>query len=133
VRSAEAAVNDHEPLLRMGPCVVAGDFNSNAIWNSLTRDGHARLVQQLDALGLVSAYHAHGDEAHGAETRSTYFEHRKTDRPFHIDYVFVPKTWTQLFGFELGEPGQWLHLSDHVPVVVQVPDRDDGADQTEHP
>jgi endonuclease/exonuclease/phosphatase family metal-dependent hydrolase len=69
--------------------------------------------------GLVSAYHTHHNEKQGAETRPThYFHHHESER-FHIDYVFVPKDW-ELGSVEMGSFGEWGHLSDHVPVVVDV-------------
>ena len=40
-------------------------------------------------------------------------------KPFHIDYVFVPKDW-RLKSVEVGSFGEWGKLSDHVPVVVDV-------------
>src|ERR1035441_1156390 len=54
-----------------------------------------------------------------AETRPTYYFYRHQDKPFHIDYVFVPKSW-RLKSVEVGSFREWGHLSDHVPVVVDV-------------
>lgn len=56
--------------------------------------------------GLISAYHAHHREAQGAETRPTYYFYRHQDKPFHIDYVFVPKAW-KLRSVEVGSFREW--------------------------
>jgi exodeoxyribonuclease-3 len=102
------------------PVVVAGDFNSNVQWDA-NRPGrnHTEVVRLLDGCGLISAYHTHHDEKHGAETRPTYYFYRHQDKPFHIDYVFAPKSW-RLKSVEVGSFQEWGHLSDHVPVVVDV-------------
>jgi hypothetical protein len=120
VRNAEAALHDHEQFLRAGSAVVAGDFNSNSVWDSQTKGGHARLVERLRELGLESAYHSHFDERHGAESRPTYFHRRRSEERFHLDYVFVPKAWSTRCQVEVGEPEPWLTFSDHMPLVVSA-------------
>jgi exonuclease III len=102
------------------PVVAAGDFNSNVQWdaNRLGRN-HTGVVRLLEGHGLISAYHTHYGEKQGTETRPTYYFYRHQDKPFHIDYVFVPKDWT-LKSVEVGSFREWGHLSDHVPVVVDL-------------
>jgi len=102
------------------PVVAAGDFNSNVQWDS-NRPGrnHTEVVRLFESYGLISAYHAHHEEKQGAETRPTYYFYRHQDKPFHIDYVFVPKHWP-LSSVEVGSFQAWGQLSDHVPVVVDV-------------
>jgi endonuclease/exonuclease/phosphatase family metal-dependent hydrolase len=41
------------------------------------------------------------------------------DRPFHLDYCFVPRRW-QLDRVLVGNYADWASLSDHRPVVVDV-------------
>jgi exodeoxyribonuclease III len=102
------------------PVVVAGDLNSNSQWDA-NRPGrnHTEVVRLFEGHGLSSAYHAHNGENQGAEKRPTYYFYRHQDKPFHIDYVFVPKGW-KLGSVEVGSFRDWCHLSDHVPVVVDV-------------
>jgi exodeoxyribonuclease-3 len=102
------------------PVVAAGDFNSNVQWDA-NRPGrnHSEVVRLFESHGLISAYHAHHEEKQGAETRPTYYFYRHKDKPFHIDYVFVPKGW-RLGSVEVGSFQEWGQLSDHVPVVVDV-------------
>jgi exodeoxyribonuclease III len=102
------------------PAVVAGDFNSNSIWDQ-NRPGknHTEVVRLFASYGLISAYHTHCGEKQGAETRPTYYFYRHPDKPFHLDHVFVPKAW-RLRSVEVGSFQKWGHLSDHVPLVVDV-------------
>jgi endonuclease/exonuclease/phosphatase family metal-dependent hydrolase len=40
---------------------------------------------------------------------------------YHIDYCFVPESWTKsISAVELGGFDDWVHLSDHVPLIVEV-------------
>ena len=110
----------HRGWFSNAPVVAAGDFNSNVQWDA-NRPGrnHTEVVRLFQSHGLISAYHTHRGEKQGAETRPTYYFYRHQDRPFHIDYVFVPKGW-RLKSVEVGSFREWGHLSDHVPVVVDV-------------
>ena len=45
----------------------------------------------------------------------SYPWHHK-NRPYHIDYVFLPQHWTtQIQRVEVGSHAAWSKLSDHVP------------------
>jgi len=102
---------------------MLGDFNSNSIWDSeYPRTlNHSALVSRLDALGMVSAYHAYHDEEHGAETRPTFFLYRHENRPYHIDFAFLPKTWRDhIRNVDLGTFSDWSGHSDHVPLTVDL-------------
>jgi Endonuclease/Exonuclease/phosphatase family len=115
---------EHDDWFGNAPVVVAGDFNSNSQWDE-HRPGrnHTEVVRLFEAHGLISAYHTQYGEKQGAETRPThYFLHHK-DKPFHIDHVFVPRSW-RLGSVEVGSFQEWRHLSDHVPMVVDVSIRD---------
>jgi exodeoxyribonuclease-3 len=110
----------HRRWFSKSPVVAAGDFNSNVQWDA-NRPGrnHTEVVRLLEGHGLISAYHTHHGEKQGEETRHTHFSYRHQDKPFHIDYVFVPKGW-KLTTVEVGSFSEWGHLSDHVPVLVDV-------------
>jgi exodeoxyribonuclease-3 len=102
--------------------VVAGDFNSNCLWDKPPHKHHASMVSHLEERGLVSAYHSQHPEAQGDESQHTFFMYRRQDKkPFHIDYIFMPTAWVnRVSGFEIGSASDWLKLSDHVPVSVDV-------------
>ena len=120
VEAAHAALDAHASFLGSGAAMVAGDLNSNAIWDRLHRPrNHSALVARMEALGLVSAYHRHHGEAQGAETRATYFHHRHPDEPFHIDHAFVSEA-AKLQAVEVGDPAEWLRWSDHMPIVIET-------------
>jgi len=113
-------LEEHGGWFDKTPVVAAGDFNSNSQWDA-NRPGrnHTEVVRLFDSHGLISAYHAHHEEKQGTETHPTYYFYRHQDKPFHIDYVFVPKRW-RLRSVEVGSFREWGHLSDHVPVVIDV-------------
>ena len=102
--------------------VLAGDLNSNKIWDSERRVGnHSDVVRILYERELVSGYHEFFGEAHGAETRNTLYLHRHVHRPFHLDYIFLPREWAlRLKTVYVGEYELWSKLSDHCPVAVDI-------------
>ena len=105
------------------PTVVAGDFNSNTIWDYKRRNGqnHSGLVGNLEALGLTSAYHRFHGEDQGAETRPTLHLLKQRTRPYHIDYCFIPKVWVpHLQSVEVGTYDSWAKFSDHSPLLVNI-------------
>ena len=108
------------------PTVIAGDWNSNAIWDKPGwRINHMTKVAVLERMGLTSAYHAVMSEAHGEETIPThYWRDRREDGPtYHIDFVFIPDNWlARVAHFEVGSFVDWCGngLSDHVPLVIDI-------------
>jgi endonuclease/exonuclease/phosphatase family metal-dependent hydrolase len=69
----------------------------------------------------VSAYHAFYREDHGRETRPTYYFQWKLQRPYHIDYCFIPATWAKhVRRVEIGEYEEWKKHSDHRPLLIEV-------------
>jgi hypothetical protein len=123
VEAVLRAVDCYRDLIVAQPTVVAGDFNSNTIWDYKRSAGqnHSALVRKLGALGLVSAYHEFYGEPHGRESRPTLHMLRQRERPYHIDYCFVPVSWaSRLTAVEVGSFESWVLFSDHVPLVVDV-------------
>jgi exodeoxyribonuclease-3 len=117
----------YEGFLRERPAVVAGDLNSNTIWDKPGwRINHSTKVRILEeCFGLVSAYHAVRSEAHGEESEPTlYWRDRTKHGPTcHIDYIFLPTGWIgKVRHLSIGafEPWCGAGLSDHVPVVVDI-------------
>ena len=117
----------YKSFLGERPAVIAGDLNSNTIWDKPGwRINHSTKVRILEeSFGLVSAYHAIRGEAHGHESEPTlYWRDRTKDGPsYHIDYVFLPTGWIgKVSHLSVGAFETWCGagLSDHVPVVVDV-------------
>jgi hypothetical protein len=111
-------------FLTEGAAIVAGDFNHNV---SLDKPGRRRrfgqVVEHLGELGLLSAWHRHHAERHGAESRPTFYFRRAPERGFHIDYAFLPeRTEWQPRSATLGTYEEWVAAgrSDHVPLIVDA-------------
>lgn len=117
-------LDTYEPLLRAHDVVLAGDFNSNSLWDRRHgKKNHTRLVARLHEFGLESAYHVTRTEAHGAETEKTYQASGPDRRQYHIDYVFLPRSWRpRLLGCGFGDAPTWFQLSDHRPMLVELAD-----------
>jgi hypothetical protein len=72
-------------------------------------------------MGLVSAYHSRYAEAQGRETRPTFFLYRHQQRPYHIDYCFLPTTWlSRIRDVTVGDHAAWASKSDHMPLTVDL-------------
>jgi Endonuclease/Exonuclease/phosphatase family len=119
---AEAVL--HNPQWFAGkPAIVCGDFNSNKIWDDMRKKtgNHSTVVSALVKHGLASAYHHFFRESQGEETQPTHYFYHHQNRPYHIDYVFLPERWAaQIQSVEVGSHASWSKLSDHVPLSVDV-------------
>jgi exodeoxyribonuclease-3 len=123
---AQLAVHRYGRFLREGPSVVIGDLNNHVRWDRPRKaNNHANLVSQLEALGLVSAYHHFHAVPQGAELHPTlYWRDRTQDGPtYHIDYAFVPRASSHLLrSVTVGTFDAWIAtgLSDHVPLAIDL-------------
>lgn len=121
VRGLHRAIDRVAGLIASRPTVIMGDFNANTIWDHEHPDPlcFSALADKLGRLGLVSAYHAHRAEAHGSESRATFYFYRHRHRPYHIDYCFIPQGWLpRLEKVAVGRHAKWFRHSDHVPVTT---------------
>lgn len=102
--------------------LIAGDFNSNKIWDQWDRWwNHSDVVRELKELGLESIYHTFMDEQQGNESNPTLYFQRKLSRPYHIDYIFGSKWFLERTNkFEIGQSDDWLNLSDHMPLFCEI-------------
>jgi hypothetical protein len=103
--------------------ILCGDFNSNKIWDDMRKKtgNHSTVVSALEKHRLASAYHHFFSESQGAESQPTYYFWHHKNRPYHIDYVFLPQHWaSQIQRVEVGSHASWSKLSDHVPLSVDV-------------
>jgi len=120
------ALTKNGDFLSGGDTVIAGDLNNNILWDRPGwRINHQTVVDKLEDLGIVSAYHAITGEAQGRESIPThYWRDRKKDGPtYHIDYIFLPEAWLGTVSrFDVGTFEDWCGsgLSDHVALVVDV-------------
>lgn len=106
--------------------VIAGDFNSNSIWDAKRPRNHSLAVERMSQLGLLSAYHCFTGEEKGCETQNTLFLHRSpaVQKHYHIDYVFLaPEFRINLEDVSIGPFKKWSGvggLSDHAPLSIRV-------------
>ena len=116
------ALMSHPEWFGSTPVLLAGDLNSNRIWDAKREVGnHSDVVRVVAERGMVSAYHEFFGEAQGAETRRTFYQFRHEHRPYHIDYIFLPREWaSRLRSVNVGDFERWSKLSDHCPVVVEL-------------
>ena len=110
------------------PWVYAGDFNGNVCFDrprgrTTWRDCFAGLERE----GLVSAYHSHSGAVPGSEPVPTHYFLTHQDKPFHLDYCFIPTAWTQrLESVTIAPFDEFKTLSDHRPVTVSIRNAETG-------
>jgi hypothetical protein len=114
-------LNLHKETLRINDSVVIGDFNSNAIWDKKhAAASHTHVVGQLSEVGLYSLYHYVQSTSHGKEPDPTFYLYRNRQKPYHIDYAFLPKDWLPGSTIDIGHHEAWSKYSDHMPVRVKI-------------
>lgn len=106
---------------KLGKTIIAGDFNSNVIWDQWDRWwNHSDVVTELSEIGIESLYHTHSGELQGNETCPTLFHQRNLNKPYHIDYIFGSSEFAEnLKQIEIGSLEKWFPLSDHLPVISE--------------
>lgn len=99
------------------PCVIAGDFNCNAAFDSGRGKEFSRLVDVWkNSHGLMSSWHHFRNTSPGIGEEPTWRSGMRADTPeYMIDYIFVPTSWA----IDLVRL-QELYGSDHRPVIADV-------------
>ena len=114
------AIHYYDILLSGKKIILAGDFNSNTIWDRPKRAGnHSTVVNKLLAKKISSTYHCFHKQVQGKEMHPTQFMYRHQDKPYHLDYCFA-SAWfiKKLINVEIGAYKDWTALSDHKPLIV---------------
>lgn len=108
--------------VNLNKVIIAGDFNSNSKWDVWDRWwNHSDVIRELAGLRIGSFYHKYFNEEQGKESRATFFQYRKRENPYHIDYFFGSESIINtLLKMELGEINEWLKLSDHIPLICEI-------------
>jgi len=114
------AIHHYEHLLAGKRIILAGDFNSNTIWDRPKREGnHSTVVEKLAAKKIFSTYHRFHQQVQGKEMHPTQFMYRHQDKPYHLDYCFASAYFIKkLVNVEVGTYKDWTALSDHQPLIV---------------
>ena len=126
-----AALNQLTSFMAEAPTVFAGDFNQSVTFDANRPNGRRfddvlkRFVQNR----LVSAWHMHTGEGHGAESSATLFWRWQRDSRFHIDFIFYPPEFFHLSAASLGSYEQYVEakISDHVPLSADLLWRSEGS------
>ena len=101
--------------------IIAGDFNSNAIWDQWDRWwNHSDVVKILDDKGIKSIYHLTTREDQGLESIPTFFLQKNESKPYHIDYIFASSKFQNPKEFRIEKREDWIQVSDHVPLVFEI-------------
>lgn len=114
------AVHYYCDLLANENVILAGDFNSNSIWDKPKRIyNHSNLVDLLKSKNILSTYHHFHNQIQGQEKDSTLFMQRKIDKPYHIDFCFASLNLiNKLANVEVGAYEKWTKHSDHKPLII---------------
>jgi len=111
----------HRDQLSAPNTLLIGDLNSNSRWDKEDRWwSHTDVVNELSTIGLNSVYHATTGEAQGCETKPTFFLQRKKEKAYHIDYAFASSNLANKCRLDVGEFGDWIAVSDHVPLTIRI-------------
>ena len=114
------AIYYYENLLKGKTVILAGDFNSNVIWDKLHRkSNHSMVVERLKNLNIFSSYHTYQKSSQGLEEHPTFFLYRHKNKPYHIDYCFVSADLAdKIKSVKIGDFDFWIKHSDHLPLIV---------------
>ncbi len=114
------ALKYYDALLKDKQTILAGDFNSNTIWDRKRREGnHTNVVKVLESKGIFSSYHLFYKQKQGKEKHPTQYMYRHKDKSYHLDYCFVSADLVKrIKSVEIGDYEYWTQFSDHVPVMV---------------
>ena len=115
------ALQCYEHLINNTPVILAGDFNSNTIWDKPRREGnHSNVVERLAEKGIQSTYHHHFNLLQSKEEHPTFLLYRHKDKPYHLDYCFASADLMEgLVSVEVGSWEEWNPYSDHCPLIIE--------------
>ena len=118
--SAVDALEHYNDWLNQGQtAMVIGDFNNSVVWDKKNKHSNfANIDTGMKALGLHSAYHTVTGEVFGEEQKPTLFHTKNKDKPYHIDYCYLPESMN--CEVKVGKFDEWIGVSDHMPLIVDV-------------
>jgi exodeoxyribonuclease-3 len=118
------AIFHYKEILSNDKVIIAGDFNSNVIWDKNHRlASHSMAVEALSNLQIYSSYHNHFALLQGKEIHPTFYLYRHENKPYHIDYCFISDYFIKrLRSVTVGCYEDWKQYSDHSPLIVDFDD-----------
>ena len=117
------AIDKYDSFLSERDAVVAGDFNNNVIWDKPGKAiNHANTVHTLKKrYSMISGYHHVTGCSQGNEKHPTLFWQHNINKTYHVDHCFVPQSWADNnLRVSVGSADNWLGLSDHAPMVIEL-------------
>ena len=120
------ALEYYKSILSRNKVILAGDFNSNTIWDKPQRKGnHSHAVDLLQSKGISSTYHTFHNQLQGQEIHATLYMYRHRNKAYHIDYCFASSYFSKrIASVEIGDYEGWSGLSDHMPLIVTFNDEE---------
>lgn len=115
-----SSLSTYETFIHQAPTIILGDFNISPRLSGKKRKFEKLISVLEDKFGLCSAYHHYFDEEFGDENRPTLYHLKKQDRPFHIDFVFIPKAMIHRTELVTVPSFEQFSSSDHRPVIVSL-------------
>jgi hypothetical protein len=118
---AAATIEHYRSFVGGGRTIVTGDLNNNVFWDTPRSPEFEAFTDLLASMGLVNLYYTRTGDTPGAETRGSLFFLHNAERSYLIDHVFLPGAWLEhVTEFEVGSATDWLDVSDHAPVVLEL-------------
>ncbi len=102
--------------------IIAGDFNSNVIWDEWDRWwNHSDVIRELGEINIESLYHKVKKEKQGKESQATFYHQRNLKKPYHIDYCFASKEHSnKIESYDIEPFEKRKHVSDHSPIIMII-------------
>ncbi len=101
--------------------LVIGDFNDNVRWDKKRKPSFATTTRMLSDAGYVNLYYLMTGEMPGSESVGTISFRRDVTKPYLIDHAFLRRSRVaELDRFNVEAASDWLHESDHVPLVLDL-------------
>jgi hypothetical protein len=117
------AIGFYRSFIDEASTIVAGDFNRlpQQMTARAKGAGGPSAVELLTNAGLANADYVMSDATGQPALRRTHYHQRHFARGFVVDYLYIPASFgAHLSAFEVGDPHDWLGLSDHVPLVAEL-------------
>lgn len=112
-------LNHHISQIELNSAFIIGDFNSNSIWDKRHKTAnHTQNNIRLNSIGLKSLYHVVHSAENGVEAHPTFYLSYDKEKPYHIDYAYLPECIAAKSRIEIGMPDKWLQYSDHMPLYI---------------
>lgn len=113
------SLKSYREFILRAPTIVLGDFNISPKLSGKKRKFRNALSVLEHDFGLTSAYHHHFGDTFGEENYPTHYHHRKEEKPFHIDFVFLPDALLARLNTVTVPDYSSYSTSDHRPVICE--------------